>query len=99
LATDTHRLAVKTLPLDQGIEGSIKVIVPARALTELARLLKETAEGKVKILISENQVQFEVDHVTVVSRVVDVSFPIMRRSSPNRWIEELLPKVRISCER
>src|SRR3984893_13974432 len=54
-ATDGHRLAVKTLPAkvaDDGggsDDGANSVIIPARALTELARVLK--GEGTVEMAL------------------------------------------------
>src|SRR5258706_4764196 len=56
VATDTHRLAVRTAKVQEG-NGSVNAIVPARALTELNRILADE-DGEVTVKISDNQVQF-----------------------------------------
>jgi len=80
-ATDGHRLAVKKLKVasveGQKAEGdgSEAVIIPARALMELSRVLK--GEGKVEMGISpnRNQVYFSLPRVEVMSRLIEGTYP------------------------
>src|SRR3954464_5311095 len=59
-ATDSYRLSVKEAPLP-GSGGQAQAIVPARALTELARL---SAGGDgLEVAIEENQVLFGLDGI------------------------------------
>ena len=83
VATDTHRLAVKTAVIKDG-RGSQNAIVPARALTELTRLLTD-AEGDVAVTLSTNQVQFDLpgeNNVQIVSRLIEGQFPNYQRVIP-----------------
>ena len=83
VATDTHRLAVKTIPIKDG-RGSQNAIVPARAMNELTRLLTD-AEGDVKVTLSGNQVLFELPGdaaVQIVSRLIEGQFPNYQRVIP-----------------
>jgi DNA polymerase-3 subunit beta len=80
-ATDGHRLAVKTLPAkvaDDGggsDDGANSVIIPARALTELARVLR--GEGTVEMALgrSRNHVFFSLPGVEVMSRLIEGTYP------------------------
>src|SRR5438067_13423513 len=75
-ATDGHRLAVRKLaaagPSD--LEGSL--IVPARALAELARVLKGEG-GKVEVIISKarHQVFFRAGHSALTARPIAGTYP------------------------
>ena len=90
VATDTHRLAVKTLPIKDG-RGSQNAIVPARAMNELTRLLSD-AEGDVKVTLSGNQVLFELPGdagVQIVSRLIEGQFPNYQRVIPGEYNKRL----------
>jgi DNA polymerase-3 subunit beta len=76
-ATDGHRLAVRTLDgvATEGGEGSESVIIPARALQELSRILK--GEGKVEMTVaaSRNHVFFSLPKVRLMSRLIEGTYP------------------------
>jgi len=82
VATDTHRLAWKKTTLPQAIETPVSAIIPARPLTELERVLKDSAEENVTVRFGASQVQFETDTVTLVSRVLDGQFPNYEKVIP-----------------
>ena len=100
-AADNYRIAVKTIPiLDPVPETS--VVIPARALNELARVLADV-EDPVEIVLaaSRNQVLFHLDGIDLVSRLIDGQFPnyqqVVPQSHTTRAIldrEELLRAVR-----
>ncbi|MDQ3982046.1 MAG: DNA polymerase III subunit beta, partial [Actinomycetota bacterium] len=58
-ATDSYRLGVRTLKVDGGPAELRKVILPARALHELARAL-QGGGGSVKATVKENLVAFAI---------------------------------------
>lgn len=74
-AADGFRLAVKEHEVDADTSG-IQVIVPAKALDALARLIGDTEEA-VEITVTPNrsQILFHSDNVDIVSRLVDGNFP------------------------
>lgn len=100
-AADNYRIAVKTVPvLDTVAETS--VVVPARALNELIRVLAETSDP-VEIVLAQarNQILFHLDGVDLVSRLIDGQFPnyqaVMPKAHTTRAVldrEELLRAVR-----
>jgi len=81
VATDTHRLAVKRAPVTGQFDKPVSVIIPARALQELLRLLGNS-EDPVDIIIGENQVLFALGRVRFVSRLIEGQFPAFERVVP-----------------
>ena len=75
-AADGFRLAVQHGALDQPVEAEIEVIIPARTLNELSRLLGDQEEA-VEILMtpSKGQVLFRVQGVELVSQLLQGAFP------------------------
>ena len=90
VATDTHRLAVKTTKVKDG-QGSQNAIVPARAMNELTRLLTD-GDGDVRVNLSANQVQFALPGeagVQIVSRLIEGQFPNYQRVIPASFQKKL----------
>jgi len=82
VATDSYRLAEKTIELPNKVKGEVSLIVPSRALLELARILGPI-EGKVAIASSENQILFSVaDEVQLISRLIEGQFPAYEQIIP-----------------
>ncbi|HVL81000.1 MAG TPA: DNA polymerase III subunit beta, partial [Actinomycetota bacterium] len=77
VATDSYRLALRRLELS-GAEG-VKVLVPVRAVTEVARL---ASSGDVRVTVGPAQVGFETGSVTVWSRLIEGEFPEYRKVIP-----------------
>ncbi len=82
VATDTHRLAVRSATVSDG-RGSVTAIVPARAMNELMRLLADE-EGDVRVCLSDNQVEFVTPQgIHVISRLIEGQFPNYERVIPS----------------
>jgi DNA polymerase-3 subunit beta len=100
-AADNYRIAVRTIPiLDPVPETS--VVIPARALNELARVLADVDEPVEVVLAgARNQVLFHLEGIDLVSRLIDGQFPnyqqVLPQSHNTRAVldrEELLRAVR-----
>ncbi|MBV9790453.1 MAG: DNA polymerase III subunit beta [Chloroflexi bacterium] len=85
-ATDGFRLAVKTIDLPEPARVAQEVIMPARALIELGRIIGDS-ENPVDITITPNgsQVLFHTDNVDLVSRLIDGKFPDYQRIIPKQY--------------
>jgi DNA polymerase-3 subunit beta len=92
-ATDGHRLAVRKLAATGAPELEASLIVPARALAELARVLKGEP-GKVEVIISKarNQVFFRAGTSELTSRLIDGKYPNYAQVIPSKSST----KVRVS---
>ncbi|MFA6431143.1 MAG: DNA polymerase III subunit beta [Candidatus Margulisiibacteriota bacterium] len=83
VATDGYRLAKRGGKLTSG-EATQNVIVPARALQELSKIL-ESEEGKeVKINFSNEQISFKFGDAFLVSRIIQGQFPDYKQVIPKK---------------
>lgn len=80
-ATDSYRLAETSI----AITGSndISVIVPAKTLNELNRLISDASED-VHVVIGQNEILFEVGDISMVSRLIDGKFPNYTQIMPTK---------------
>lgn len=81
VATDTHRLAVRNASVSEA-SGDTTVIVPARAMNELLRVLGDDPAAAVLVRVDQNQILFQTERVTLVSRLIDGQFPKYERVIP-----------------
>ncbi len=79
VATDTHRLAVRTATVAAG-DGSATAVVPARAMNEVLRLA--TDEDAVTISLAQGQARFDIGGTTMVTRLIEGTFPNYERVIP-----------------
>src|SRR5713101_4059433 len=92
-ATDGHRLAVRKLAAAGASDLEASLIIPARALAELSRVLKGEP-GKVEVIISKarNQVFFRAGSSELTSRLIDGKYPNYAQVIPSKSST----KVRVS---
>ncbi len=83
VAADGFRLAVQKAKVATKVQDSFTVIVPARALQELGRLLADQTEP-VEITISANksQILFMMKNVELVSQLIQGTFPNYKQLIP-----------------
>lgn len=91
VATDGRRLALVDIELEFPRSHEVDIIVPAKAVTELGRLLGE--EGDVKLTVGENQVAFKLNGTLLVSKLIEGNYPNYRQVIPAE------AKERITLER
>ncbi|MFA5039164.1 MAG: DNA polymerase III subunit beta [Candidatus Omnitrophota bacterium] len=80
VGTDGRRLAVAETRMTLKLQKDTKVIIPYKTVQELLRNLKD--EGEVAIIISQNQVFFEMDGAVIISRLIEGDFPDYQRVIP-----------------
>ncbi len=102
--TDGFRLSTKIIPLAHPIDAPLEVIVPARALSEVARVLG-TQDEPVQIAVTsgQNQILFHLDKIDIVSQLIEGRFPdvtqIIPKSFTTRTVldaKNLLSAARVS---
>lgn len=81
VATDGHRLARVDAPAPEGTAGMAGVIVPRKTVGELRKLLEDD-EAEVTVSVSETKIRFAAGEVSLVSKVIDGSFPDYSRVIP-----------------
>jgi DNA polymerase-3 subunit beta len=100
-AADNYRIAVKTIAILDAVPET-SVVIPARALNELARILSDTDQPiDVVLAPARNQILFHLEGIDLVSRLIDGQFPnyqqVLPQSHTTRAVldrEELLRAVR-----
>lgn len=80
VATDSYRLAEKKIKIEKR-EAKFSAIIPARTMSELARILSEIS-GEVKIFLEENQIMFAIEDLELTSRLIDGQFPNYQQIIP-----------------
>ncbi|MCX8033369.1 MAG: DNA polymerase III subunit beta [Thermoleophilia bacterium] len=89
VATDSYRLSVKETPLQSSVEQPLEAIIPAKSLTELARIASSAHSEELTLTITENQVLFEVEGISLISRLLDGQFPNYRQLIPDTFDYEV----------
>ena len=94
-ATDSYRLAVRSLQVDGGPAEPRNVVVPARTLGELARILQAGARA-VEARVREKLIVFTVQpasedasELVIGSRFIEGEFPKYRQLIPEGYVNKL----------
>ncbi|MGH9117901.1 MAG: DNA polymerase III subunit beta [Acidimicrobiales bacterium] len=89
VATDSYRLALRDLPGASVLAEGQSVLVPSRALSELARLLDP--KGSLVLHLGEREAAFEIgeDAVRLVTRLIEGEFPPYRGLIPSSYPNQL----------
>jgi DNA polymerase-3 subunit beta len=89
VATDGHRLALSEAECAIDQESGIQVILPRKAVLELARLLADT-EDQIDIDVSSNHIRFSLGETSFTSKLIDGKFPDYQRVIPANPDKEVL---------
>ncbi|MCX7779370.1 MAG: DNA polymerase III subunit beta [Negativicutes bacterium] len=82
VATNTHRLALKKASLESNVDSPVKMIIPAKILNELARVLNYEEPMNVSVYWLKNQVMFAFDDIYIISRLIEGQFPDYNKVIP-----------------
>jgi DNA polymerase-3 subunit beta len=94
-AADGFRLAVRHLELKKKVAERQEVIVPARALAELNRLLQDQDEPvQMTFNANKTQVLFRLKDVELVAQLIQGTFPDYSRLIPKEWGSRAVVEVR-----
>lgn len=83
VATDSHRLSQKIVPLtvpEEMIDQVIKLNIPGRSLNELIRIIDDNTD--IQMMITDNQVLFKTDNIYIYSRLLEGQYPDTDRLLP-----------------
>ena len=82
VATDGHRLAYASMPLEgDATAPRQELILPRKTVLELSRLLADSEEPLV-IELAPNQIRFQFGQINLVSKLIDGKFPDYERVIP-----------------
>jgi len=91
-ATDSYRLAEKEVEITQenSSENEEKIIIPAKTIQELLRILSGITDDEIKnndeinFYINDNQILFTINTVELVSRLIEGQYPDYKQIIPTK---------------
>jgi DNA polymerase-3 subunit beta len=86
VATDSYRLAVRDLPGVSMLAEGQRVLVGAKSLSEVQRLL---GEGEIEVCLAERDVTFRVGRVELTARLIEGDFPNYQQLIPSGYPNRL----------
>lgn len=86
IATDSYRLAHKTVPLEN-VNEDFNITIPRKVLAELNRLIENVDE--IEVALNNKKIQFKFDHILIQSRLLDGVFPETKRLIPTQFVTEV----------
>lgn len=100
VATDSHRLSQRVIPIEQAVTD-FDIVIPGKSLIELSRSLGDDDEF-VEISMMENQVLFKTDSMYFYSRLLEGNYPDTNRLIPNSFNTDItfaVPRLLAAIER
>lgn len=90
-AADGFRLAVRTIDVARPLGQDLDIVVPVRAVQELARILGDQEEP-IEIVVTPNrsQILFHLATVDLVSRLIEGTFPNVQQIIPARFATRVI---------
>ncbi|EFI85097.1 DNA polymerase III subunit beta [Listeria grayi] len=89
VATDSHRLALREIPLETSLEEDYNVVIPGKSLSELNKILDDASES-IEMVIANNQILFKLKDLLFYSRLLEGSYPDTSRLIPTDIKSELV---------
>ncbi len=88
VATDSYRLALRDLQGVSMLEEGQRVLVAAKGLGEVQRLLSG-ATGEIEVVLGEREVMFRVESTEVTTRLIEGDFPNYQQLIPSGYPNRL----------
>jgi DNA polymerase-3 subunit beta len=95
VTTNGHQLSRRTIAAPDGTEGMPGVLIPRKTAAEVVRLLKPKSRPEsCRILLTETKIEFRIGDYTLISKLIDGTFPEYTRVIPS-WNDTI---VRLDTE-
>lgn len=89
VATDSHRLSQRVIPLESAKGLSYNIVIPGKSLTDLSKILDDSIE-EVKVGVAENQILFVTEETHFYSRLLEGNYPETDRLIPSETSTEIV---------
>jgi DNA polymerase-3 subunit beta len=89
VATDRHRLASRTAPVEAKDHRFSNVVISGKTLSELAKIVPDQ-NVMVDIVVADSQVLFKLGNVLFFSRMLDGTYPDTSKIIPQTFKTELV---------
>lgn len=95
VATDGYRLSCEEVNISAPKDFSAKIIVPSRALVEVAKIISEKAGGdvtnqknenmEITVADNQNQINFKIGEIEFTSRLIEGEYPAWQKVIPSSF--------------
>lgn len=83
-ATDSYRLAKKTIKINNNLKDKYNIIIPTRNLSELIKIINDEDEN-IELHIFENKIIFKFDNIVMMSSLINGIYPDTSKLIPNTF--------------
>lgn len=94
IATDSYRLAKKSIKLDRVLNEEINIVIPGKNLLELDKIINDDKEN-LELHIFENKILFKYKGILFLSRLLSGTYPATSSIIPN----DFNVQVKCGCNR
>jgi len=85
-AADGYRLSVRTIELEQSFDPPVEMVIPAKALQEVARIISdEDSEVLITLPTDRDTVMFHLKNVDISAQLLDGRFPDFAAIIPKNY--------------
>lgn len=84
IATDSYRLAKKTINLDRSLEDGLNIVIPGKNLMELAKIIDDDKES-IELHIFNNKILFKYKNLLFLSRLLSGTYPATSSIIPTEF--------------
>ena len=85
VATDTHRMAVKKITIDEPATTPMRAIIPTKTLSEVSRLLPTDNPAMINIIWNRTQIVFNFESIYIISRLIEGTYPEYEKVIPSQF--------------
>ena len=85
VATDTHRMAVKKITIDEPATTPMRAIIPTKTLAEVSRLLPTDNPAMINIIWNRTQIGFNFESIYIISRLIEGTYPEYEKVIPSQF--------------
>ena len=85
VATDTHRMAVKKITIDEPATTPMRAIIPTKTLAEVSRLLPTDNPAIINIIWNRTQIVFNFESIYIISRLIEGTYPEYEKVIPSQF--------------
>ena len=85
VATDTHRMAVKKITIDEPATTPMRAIIPTKTLAEVSRLLPTDNPAMINIIWNRTQIVFNFESIYIISRLIEGTYPEYEKVIPAQF--------------
>jgi len=89
VGTDSVRLSKFSIEMDQSPIDSMEVIVPAKTMSEVLKGIGNY-NGDILCRISENQILFNFNNISIISRIIEGKYPPYNQVIPNNFKTKII---------